>query len=80
MSKTIARRQLAEKTGLLLAGLVVMSFGVALSIKAELGTSPISSLPYVSVEISGLSVGTTTIILNSLFVLLQILLLRRDYE
>lgn len=80
MSKTIARRQLAEKTGLLLAGLVVMSFGVALSIKAELGTSPISSLPYVSAEISGLSVGTTTIILNSLFVLLQILLLRRDYE
>lgn len=57
MSKTIARRQLAEKTGLLLAGLVVMSFGVALSIKAELGTSPISSLPYVSAEISGLSVG-----------------------
>lgn len=80
MSKTYARKHLAARLGLLLAGLVVMSFGVALSIKAELGTSPISSLPYVSAQIAGLSVGTTTIILNTLFVLMQILLLRRDYE
>ena len=55
------------RLALLLAGLAVMAFGVALSIKAELGTSPISSLPYVTAVISGLSVGTTTIIVNSLF-------------
>lgn len=63
-----------------LPGLAVMAFGVALSIKAELGTSPISSLPYVTAVISGLSVGTTTIIVNSLFVLIQMILLRRNYE
>ena len=57
-----------------------MALGVALSIKAELGTSPISSVPYVSGLISGLSVGTTTIIVNSLFVLAQILMLRSQYE
>ena len=75
-----SRKRFAARLALLLAGLAVMAFGVALSIKAELGTSPISSLPYVTAVISGLSVGTTTIIVNSLFVLIQIVLLRRNYE
>ena len=61
-------------------GLCVMAFGVAFSIKAALGTSPISSVPAVTANISGLSVGTTTIIMNFLFVLLQIMILRRRYE
>lgn len=58
----------------------IMAFGVAFSIKAGLGTSPISSVPYVTSEISGLSVGVTTIIMNVLFVLIQILILRKRYE
>lgn len=61
-------------------GLITMAFGVAFSIKAALGTSPISSVPYVTGAISGLSVGTTTIIMNTIFVLIQILILRRQYE
>lgn len=61
-------------------GLITMAFGVACSIKAALGTSPISSVPYVTGAISGLSVGTTTIIMNTIFVLIQILILRRQYE
>ena len=31
---------------ILLLGLIVMAFGVAFSIEANLGTSPISSVPY----------------------------------
>lgn len=65
---------------LLCLSLCVMAFGVAFSIKAALGTSPISSVPAVTANISGLSVGTTTIIMNLLFVLLQIIILRRRYE
>ena len=61
-------------------GLIIMAFGVAFSIKAGLGTSPISSVPYVTSEISGLSVGTTTIIMNFFFVLIQIAILRRKYD
>lgn len=61
-------------------GLIIMAFGVAFSIKAGLGTSPISSVPYVTSEISGLSVGTTTIIMNFIFVLIQIAILRRQYD
>lgn len=80
MGKNDSRKHFAARCALLLAGLAVMALGVALSIKAELGTSPISSVPYVSSLISGLSVGTTTIIVNSLFVLAQILMLRSQYD
>ncbi len=52
MGKPTARRHLAARCAILLAGLAVMALGVALSIKAELGTSPISSLPFVTAEMS----------------------------
>lgn len=65
---------------LLCLGLTIMAFGVAFSIKAALGTSPISSVPYVTSAISGLTVGTTTIIMNFMFVVIQILILRRQYD
>lgn len=64
----------------LVVGLAIMSFGVAFSINAELGTSPVSSIPYVTSEISGLSVGTTTIIVNTIIELLQIVVLRRRFK
>ena len=77
------RRKVIEyckRTLVLVIGLAVMSFGVAFSIQAALGTSPISSIPYVSNLITGLSVGTTTIIVNVAIVLLQIILLRRRFK
>ena len=64
---------------LLCVGLLVMAFGVAFSIKG-LGTSPISSLPYVISRITPLTVGTATIAMHVTLILLQILLLRRRYQ
>ncbi len=65
---------------LLCAGFMTMAFGIAFSIRAALGTSPISSLPYVTALISGLSVGVTTIIVNSVFIVMQVLILRRRFQ
>ncbi len=64
----------------LVIGLGIMAFGVAFSIKGDLGTSPISSLPYVTGQISGLTVGQTTIIMHCVFIVIQILLLRRQFK
>lgn len=64
----------------LCGGLTVMAFGVACSVKAGLGTSPISSVPYVTSRISGLSVGATTVVMNVLFILIQIAILRKAYD
>lgn len=65
---------------LLLVGLSIMAFGVAFSIKASLGTSPISSVPYVVSLFTSLTVGTATITMHCVFILLQILILRKNYH
>lgn len=65
---------------LLVIGFTLMAFGVAFSIRAGLGTSPISSVPFVTSQISGLSVGVTTIIMNVVFVLIQIAILRKNFD
>lgn len=77
MLKKIA---LLKRYFLLCVGLFIMAFGVAFSICADLGTSPISSVPYVVSEISPLSVGNATIVMHCVFVALQIVLLRKKYE
>lgn len=64
----------------LCAGLEVMALGVAFSIQANLGTSPISSLPYVLSLITPLTVGTATIAMHCVLILLQIILLRKKYQ
>lgn len=61
---------------LLCVGLTIMAF----SIKAGLGTSPISSLPYVLSLLTPLTVGTATIAMHVVLICLQILLLRRRYD
>lgn len=71
---------LSKRCLLLVAGLVIMAFGVAFSIQAGLGTSPISSLPYVLSLFAPLTVGTATIALHITLILLQILVLRRRYD
>lgn len=71
---------IAKRYLLLLAGLSIMAFGVAFSIKASLGTSPISSVPYVVSLFAPLTVGTATIVMHCVFILLQILILRRNYH
>lgn len=66
---------------LFLTGLFIMAFGIALMVKAQLGTSPISSMPYVfSLKFPELSLGTFTILWNLLLILGQILILRRKFQ
>lgn len=78
--KTVPKHML-RRCLLLVVGLVIMAFGVAFSIKAGLGTSPISSLPYVlSLLPLHLTVGTATIAMHVTLIILQILLLRRRYD
>ena len=69
-----------KRYAVLCVGLLIMAFGVAFSIKAGLGTSPISSLPYTLSRITPLSVGTATIAMHVALILLQIILLRRRYD
>ena len=61
-------------------GLFVMAFGVALSVKANLGISPISCIPYVYSFQFPFSLGQLTILFNILLIILQMIVLRRNYR
>ena len=66
------RQETVRRYGLLGLGLLITAFGIAFSIQAGLGTSPISSLPYVVSLLTPLSVGTATICLHGVLILLQL--------
>nr|WP_320015963.1 DUF6198 family protein [uncultured Desulfobacter sp.] len=61
-------------------GLFIMAVGVVLSVKADLGVSPISCVPYIYSLRFPLTLGQTTIILNVLLIFIQMLLLRKKYR
>ena len=63
-----------------LACVLINSFGVALITRAALGTSPISSLPYVLSFRFPVTLGQFTFAMNLFFILGQVLLLRRDFQ
>lgn len=71
---------------LLLLSLDLMTLGVALCVRSNLGSSVISSLPYV-LSLAGpvsfmpdWTIGTYTILMNFVFVILQILILGKRFE
>lgn len=61
-------------------GLFVMALGVALSVKANLGVSPISCIPYVFSLKFAFTLGTLTIFFNIFLMFLQLVVLRRTYR
>ncbi len=62
-----------------LAGLAIMTLGVAISIKSNLGVSPVSSIPYSINLIWGLEMGLATIVFHIVLVCIQVVLLRRKF-
>jgi len=74
------KKGLVKRILVLFLGLFIMAFGVALSIKANLGTSPISSAPFVYSLSFPVSMGVLTIIMHAAFILLQMLILRKEYH
>ena len=63
-----------------LIGLFVNSLGVSLIIKASLGTSPITSIPYVLSLSFPFTLGNFTIFFSVFLILLQLLILRKNFK
>lgn len=61
-------------------GLFLVALGIALSIVANLGTSPLSCPGYILTGTWGLTVGNWTIITNCLYVLVQLAVLRKNFK
>lgn len=63
-----------------LIGLFINSLGVSLITKANLGTSPISSVPYVLSLNFPFTLGQFTIAFSLLLILIQLIILRRNFK
>lgn len=61
-------------------GVVINSFAIAFITKGNMGTSQISSVPYVFSLKYPLSFGTATFIFNLLFIIMQVALLRHNFR
>lgn len=61
-------------------GLFIMTLGVSMSVKSNLGVSPVSSIPYTITCITGLEMGKATILFHIVLVILQIIILRKAFK
>lgn len=75
--KNLKPAQLAARLTIYCLGLLVLAFGIALAVNSNLGVSPVTSLPYVVSQILNISLGTCTIIVYTLYILLQMLVSKK---
>ena len=70
----------AKKLLCYLLGLLTISLGINISKLSALGISPVSAIPRACERIWGMTLGTTTMIVYIVLVLLQLVLLRRKFK
>lgn len=73
-------KEKAKRYLVFLVGLFISSLGVSLITKADLGTSPISAIPYVLSLHFPLTLGQFTVAFSLFLILLQLLMLRRRFK
>lgn len=71
------KRYFSERLIVYLLGVIIMSFGVALSVEANIGVAPGSTVSYATSKLTPLSVGWCTSLFNVFWVLLQLAVTRR---
>lgn len=76
----MSTKNLKIRIPMYLIGLFIMTIGVAISVKSNLGVSPVSSIPYTMTCVWGIEMGKATILFHCVLVLLQIALLRRNFR
>ena len=72
--------KLRNRLVLYFVGFFVMTLGIAISVKSDLGVSPVSSIPYTITCVFGIEMGKATILVHIGLVLLQILVLRKAFQ
>ena len=80
MNKKKQNNCIVKRYIIFLIGLFVNSLGVALITKANLGTSPISSIPYVLSLNYPFTLGNFTIFFSILLIVLQLILLGKNFK
>lgn len=75
----MTKLELLKRYMLLMIGLFINSFGVSFVTKANLGTSPISSIPYTLSLGFQPTFGMFTLYMSILLIVIQVILLRKNF-
>ena len=77
MSKT----ELIKRYAVMIFGTALMTFGIDMPIHANIGTTPLSTLPCVfSIQFPQISFGAITMIWNIILILIQVVILRKNFK
>ncbi len=75
-----AGNNMAVRMPVYIIGLFIMTLGIGISVKSDLGVSPVSSIPYTMTCVWGIEMGKATILFHVGLVIIQIILLRRRFR
>lgn len=74
------KRTLLNRLICYFGGLFIVTIGIAISVQSDLGVSPLSAIPYTLTCCWGMEMGKATILFHCVLVLLQILILRKNFK
>ncbi|MCL1935717.1 MAG: DUF6198 family protein [Defluviitaleaceae bacterium] len=76
----IDKKILIQKILIYITGLFTLAMGVSFTINSNLGISPVSSFPFSLSLVSGLSMGNSVNLFFGFLILLQFILLRKNFK
>ncbi len=71
---------IVKRIGIYVLGLLILAFGISVSVKSNLGVSPVSSLPYVLSRIVDIEMGYFTMAVFISFIVVQLFILKREFK
>ena len=74
------KTHLIRRIAVYLLGLFIMTLGISLAVKSNLGAAPVSSIPYTMTLCFSVEMGLGTILFHAFLVLLQIIILRKNFK
>ena len=69
-----------KRIALYLAGIIIMSLGLSLNVKAYLGVAPVLTLPHVLSDLLGMEFSNMLFLFYMLFIVLQFVLNRKQFR
>lgn len=76
----MTKKEYVRRYVLFILGLFILSLGIALATKGNLGVSPVSSIPYVLSLSLPFTLGQITIVIQMIYVLIEIAILRKNFK
>ena len=71
---------IVKRIGIYVLGLFILALGISVSVKSNLGVSPVSSLPYVLSRIVDIEMGYFSMAVFISFIVVQLFILKREFK